>query len=706
MKLPQIQFRSLRTQIIVCVALPVIATIVALSLILLTEFYAQLKKGALTNIRLTAEQAAEEIEKSNLESITFPKTMALAQKHGLFGDRTASVRYAEEMLRIHPQLTGAYFGYEPNADEQDAEFLAAVKPSDAGALDEDGRFLPYWYRDHEDDSKILLTPLVDMETSYYYQGAKNRALGQSESKNIKMAEDKELSKYYSDKELQMQMNDAANYLAMITEPYVYEGKLIVEQTYPIIIDGEFKGIAGVDRALTFLQEYLEALKPFETAEFVLISRRGRVIAATVNEDWKTKLFEDLPIGDTLLEFYKIRGNSAVELVKGPDGVERFYDSVKVPTGNWTLVMSVEKSEIYAPLILRLTFMIVVTGIGLFVTLYIMVWLANSISARLSNAASMASRVADGDLTGSIDDQSIDETGVLMRAIKAMINNLNLLIGQVKGSSIQLTSTATAISSNAKAQEVAVCEFETSTNSIAAAVKEISTTSQELSNTMKNVTAKADDTASLADSGRRSLEEMEEVMGNLAEANDAISEKLSVISERANNVNRIITTITTVADQTNLLSLNAAIEAEKAGEYGLGFSVVAREIRRLSDQTAVATLDIEQMITEMQTSVASGVGEMDSFSSKMKQSVTGVQEVSRQLVTIIKHVQELTKQFESVRQGMDTQSVGAKHIDEAMVQLKDAAQSTTQSIYGFNRATHDLQDSVKVLRNEVDKFNMS
>lgn len=701
-KLPQIKFRSLRSQIIICVALPVVATIALILYILLAEFYTQLQNGALTNINLTTEQAADEIERANLESITIPKTMAMAQKHGLFGERSASIAYAEEILAQHPQLTGAYFGYEPNADGKDAEFLEVASEDDLRAVDESGRFLPYWYRDHEDDAKILLTPLVDMETSFYYQGNKNRVLGVDERENISFAD--QLSKHYRpDKKNRADM--AVNELAMITEPYVYEGKLIVEQTYPIIIGGEFKGIAGVDRALAFLQNYLEALKPYDTAEFILISRRGRIIAATQNADWKSQKLEELPMAETLLSFYRSGLDMEVELFKGPDGKERFYDSVKIPTGHWTLVMSVDKDEIYAPLNEHVAFMTAVSILGLAITLGLMLWLANCISSRLARAAHVASRVADGDLTAKVEVDSEDETGNLLRSIKTMISNLNSLIGQVKGSSVRLTSTATTISSNAEKQEKAVNEFESSTNSIAAAVKEISTTSQELSETMSHVTDSANETAGLADAGRQALEDMETVMGKLAEANDAISTKLSVISERAKNVNRVITTITTVADQTNLLSLNAAIEAEKAGEYGLGFSVVAREIRRLSDQTAVATLDIEQMIKEMQASVASGVGEMEHFSEQMKQSMGGVKEVSNQLVEIIRHVQELTHQFQSVRQGMDTQSVGAQHIDEAMLQLKDAARSTSSSITGFKQATIELQRSVKVLRTEVDKFEV-
>ncbi|MFB9900233.1 methyl-accepting chemotaxis protein [Cerasicoccus arenae] len=627
--------------------------------------------------------------------------MAIAQQNGMFGHREDSIHYAQEILKLHPQLTGAYFGYEPNADGQDHEFIGSVDEEFAKAVDETGRFLPYWYRDHENDSNILLTPLVDMETSFYYQGVKNRALGDSELKNIGFAT--ELSKHYVPQKVDR--HTSTNELAMVTEPYDYEGKLIVEQTYPIIIDDEFKGIAGVDRALAFLQSYLEELKPYKTAEFILISRRGRIIAATMDSKLKSKRVEDLDISDTLLKFYKMSLDSNILLVKEPDGEERFYDSVKIETGKWTLVMSVAKSEIYAPLNRHVAYMATVSIIGLIITLVVMVWLANSISRRISHAAILASRVADGDLTAKVAVTGNDEAGVLLRAIKTMISNLNTLIGQVKGSSVQLSATATKISANAKQQETAVNEFETSTNSIAAAVKEISTTSQELSNTMSDVTSSANETAALADSGRKSLEDMETVMGKLAEANAAISTKLSVISDRAKNVNRVITTITTVADQTNLLSLNAAIEAEKAGEYGLGFSVVAREIRRLSDQTAVATLDIEQMIKEMHSSVASGVGEMEHFSQQMKQSMGGVQAVSKQLVEIIKHVQELTTQFESVRQGMDTQSIGAKHIDQAMLGLKDAARSTTSSILGFNQATRELQQSVKVLRSEVDKFDV-
>ena len=163
------------------------------------------------------------------------------------------------------------------------------------------------------------------------------------------------------------------------------------------------------------------------------------------------------------------------------------------------------------------------------------------------------------------------------------------------------------------------------------------------------------------------------MRQLADSTGSIGSKLSVISERAANINLVVTTITKVADQTNLLSINAAIEAEKAGEYGLGFLVVAREIRRLADQTAVATLDIERMVKEMQYSVSAGVMEMDKFSDQVRQGVGEVGQIGDQLGQIIAAVQGLTERFDQVTEGMRVQSQGAEQIREAIVRLSEGAE---------------------------------
>lgn len=335
---------------------------------------------------------------------------------------------------------------------------------------------------------------------------------------------------------------------------------------------------------------------------------------------------------------------------------------------------------------------------------------------------IAARVAEGNIGAAValiekinkgEDKTLantknrdDETGDLCRAIIAMTGNLNRIIGQVKTSSIQLISTAMEISSTAKMQETTVNDFGASTNEIAAAVKQISSTSQELFNTMSNVSNVANETGSMADAGLSELSGMESTMKNLTDATTSISSKLAVITDKAGNINSVVTTISKVADQTNLLSLNAAIEAEKAGEYGVGFAVVAREIRRLADQTALATLDIEQMVKEMQSAVSAGVMEMDKFTEEVHSGVVEVAQISEHLQKIILQVQDLSPRFIAVKEGMQSQSQGAHQISDAMANLTDAAYRTSNSLKEFERATKSLHRAVDGLRNEIARFKVS
>jgi len=300
----------------------------------------------------------------------------------------------------------------------------------------------------------------------------------------------------------------------------------------------------------------------------------------------------------------------------------------------------------------------------------------------------------------------EETSKLLAAVEAMTQSLNSLVGQVQRSGIHVTGSSTQIAASARELEATVSEQAAATNQVSATAKEISATSQELVNTMGDVSQVASETASLADAGRAGLSGMEATMRQLKEDTGSISFKLSVINEKASNINSIVTTITKVADRTNLLSLNAAIEAEKAGEFGLGFSVVAREIRRLADQTAVATLEIEQMVKEMQSAVSSGVMEMDKFAGEVLRSAEDVNRISSQVERIIEEVQALTPRFEAVNEGMRSQSLGARQISESMSQLTETAHQTSESLHEFQRVTAELNEAARGLQNEVSRFKVS
>ena len=357
-----------------------------------------------------------------------------------------------------------------------------------------------------------------------------------------------------------------------------------------------------------------------------------------------------------------------------------------------------RSQSYAVLVIALITLVCV------VPMIVLSWrLTGAVTRPVLEAVRVADAMAQGDLALRIDVASSDETGQMLRALRQMIESLNLLLGQVKRSSLQLDAAAIRISTAAKAQEAGVADVSSATQDIASAVTEISATGQELELTLNHVSAKVVDTAALADIGQSSLKSMDDSMSQLARANELIAGRLAVITEKAETMNGVIVQLTNVSDQTNLLSLNAEIEAAKAGEFGRGFAVVAREIRRLADQTAVNTLGIEQMVKEMQVAVAEGVRGMSKLSEQVTRGVDAVATTSEQLLRIIDQVQQLTPQFEAVRTGMQSQSIGARQIRDAMVQLTTVTTATASSTHEFMQATEELRTVLEGLQHEMRRF---
>lgn len=277
-----------------------------------------------------------------------------------------------------------------------------------------------------------------------------------------------------------------------------------------------------------------------------------------------------------------------------------------------------------------------------------------------------------------------------------------LTQQIQRSVIQITTSATQIAAAGKELEATVAEQLASTHEVTATAKHIAGTSRQLNQTMDIVAGMTQATAHAATESQGELVAMETVMRNLSDATTSISSKLGVMSSKANNINNVVVTITKVADQTSILSLNAAIEAEKAGEYGAGFAVVAREIRRLANQTAVATLEIEQIVKDMQSAVSTGVMEMDKFNRSVDDSVTRVNKIGNTIGDVISKVQGLPPQFAQVGHQMIGQSESAQQISEAMEQLSDASEQTVDALRETNQALDQLDDAARGLQATITR----
>ena len=351
---------------------------------------------------------------------------------------------------------------------------------------------------------------------------------------------------------------------------------------------------------------------------------------------------------------------------------------------------------------------------------IAIFLGNRVTRPITGITGVVKEIATGDLSSAgVSARSLmslegkgdsvrkkDETENLISSVMTMTGNLNSLVGQVQKSGILISSSSTELAATAREQETTMANQVESTERMVKAVGEISTVAEGLEETMREVAARSQETAVFASSGQNDLGRMEEAMTNMETASGSISGRLQAINEKAENITNVVVTITKVAEQTNLLSLNAAIEAEKAGEYGRGFNVVAREIRRLADQTAVATLDIEQMVKDMHGAVSAGVMEMDKFISEVKRSSEDVGKISSQLARIIEQVQILSPSFENVNVAMVQQSGNAQKINRSMAELSEEMKETMSSVHETYSAIGQLNDAARGLHDEVSRFKVS
>ncbi len=640
-------------------------------------------------LTLTGDEIATQFETESKSVLDLATFLAKSQETGMYGKHLETVRMLQSLLASTPSAAGVYVDYEPS--NAPAVTDGGLLP--AGSRSPSGRFTPYVWRDWMNGNVISIKPSIDQDISLWYGGIRK----------------------------EFEISGAR--IARITEPYVYEGQMIVEQTCPIVIDGKFAGVGGVDRSLKQIDSHLRAsCAAVDAVGFLFSSGRTTpgfekapaFIAATIDEVrsneadttglLRTSTVASSPYASLFATLQSAHGTQVQYAIDPVLKVRCAYVIVPIATGGWTVILRQSEAEMLAPVWTQLYQQAGGAIIGMLLIAALIAVPAVQITRRVRKAVEIADSIAAGNLATKIDVQvGGDETASLLRSLDSMARALQTIVRGVKQATVNINATSTQLAATAREQDGSAQSLGASTAQIAAAVKEISATAAELSQLMEGVDRTANATAALAKDGKHSLQGMTTAMESLDDGTRSIAGRLSTISEKASSINTIVTTITKVADQTNLLSVNAAIEAEKAGEHGVGFLVVAREIRRLADQTAAATLDIEQTVRHMQGAVSAGVMEMDRFSEQVRRSVSETSRIGGQLGDIITQVESGTHDIFQVTEGMKAQTEGAKQIADAMGQLTAGSREAVTAAQETCRAAEALQESIVGLRDGVATF---
>lgn len=475
--------------------------------------------------------------------------------------------------------------------------------------------------------------------------------------------------------------------------------------------GGFLGAVCADLDMDVLERLADSAKLMGDCYIFLVDRRTRRFIVHPNAEVvrEGRMFDALP-ADANADERKLadefrEGREGSGLVRDLQSGElrRIY-FLPLRRCNWTLGVVYDEAQILHGINTLMVQTLVIAALSFGALLLLVRHSARRIIEPLLKLERSAQDIACGKLTTRLPvivEQN--EVGRLCDSVRTMTQGLIGLVRGIKQSTVRLVSASAQIAATSAQQEKAMNGFESEVASVAAAVAEISASARELAGTMQTVNEAAESVAAQAGDGKQSLQALETTMRTLNNATMSMAGKLELIRQSVENISGIVGTIAEVAEQTNLLSLNASIEAEKAGEYGKGFSVVAREIRRLSDKTSVATIEIGQVAGGMQTAVEAGVAELELFTETVSRCAGDAAGIGDGLGGVITQVTGLSPSFVRVNDGMQAQARGATEISDAMLRLRAGAEGAAESMNQLNSATEQLREAANLLREETTRF---
>lgn len=679
--------RSLLGRSILLGVLPAVAVVLAVVVLNGIRAWTDATEALERDLRNATDLVVRELDVRNQRNTELARLAAFAQEAGQFGRRAETLRMLERLMRANPSVYGASIAYEPDADGNDA--AGAVDGVPPEALGAGGRLYAYIKRDPKAPGGLRIETLQDTP----------------EDEGLWYALPKRLYEQAGVRE------------PVVTRPYNYLGTDIIECVMPIVVDGRFRGIVGLDIALTDVQATLADVARRLDADLFL-ETRGTFIAASTDPAeagaapmpgspaaLRTTAVSASPLAPLFAEAVARRDDAWIAL--DPQlGEECTYITEVVPTGSWRFVLRKPMRALTSDLSGMLAANAVTAAVGLAVVISLLVLGALSIVRRVRAARKLAERIAAGDLRAEgATLRGGDETAELVRAMDRMNAQLAAIVEAVRGACSRLAATSAQLGASSREQAASVGAFGESTAQIASAIREISATGAELLRSVEAVDAGSRRTLESAEAGRARLSAVTDTMERLDHRTREVADRLGAIAEKASAISSVVVTIAKVAEQTNLLSVNAAIEAEKAGDAGLGFLVVAREIRRLADQTAGASHDIARIVAQMQASVSEGVGEMERFTGDMRSGTGEVQALAEDLGGIITAVDRSFAGFAGVRDGMASQGAGVEQIELAAAQVAAGARQSASASQEFGRVAEELAHAVAVLQDAAARFRL-
>ncbi|MGE8496095.1 MAG: methyl-accepting chemotaxis protein [Pseudomonas sp.] len=662
--------------------------------------------------RLTALARAQVLQIQRELEMPLQVTADLARVNALLGMQDSSgtpllsasreelANLVHETTAQNPKLLGSYIGWEPNAFDGNDDLYAG--PKDNG-YDGTGRFIPWWFRNADGSLGI-------------------DSLGSLDSEKLSATGVREGEYYLCPKERKRPC-------VIDPAPYDVGGKMtmLASFTSPILVNGEFRGIAGADLAVNFIQDLLlEADRQLYdgAGELALIASNGRLVASTQAPDKLGSPATELLDANEVANLQSLAAGQATydideQADPSKNHIELFLSfNVGNTDARWVLMLVLPVSTVMSDLhamqadlrtqgeedTLGMALVgLLIAAIGLLVVWFVGYGIARPLKLMVAMLDDIAK--GEGDLTRRLNTDRADELGLIAKGFNTFLGKLQAMISQVVSSVQKVSDSSEHTADIAIRTNQGVHKQLAEIELVATAVHQMTATAQDVARNATHAAEAANHADQAASQGKQIVQHTSDAITALASEIGRAVGVVQNLAKDSENINAILVAIRGIAEQTNLLALNAAIEAARAGEQGRGFAVVADEVRNLAQKTQQATEEIQSMIQQLQHGTREVVKVMEDSQQKTDVSVRQASEAARALESITQAVSVINDMNTQIASAAEEQSAVAEDINRNVTSIGQVANEVAGGADEASQASAELTKLAEQQRRLINQFKV-